>query len=641
MMKTLQARLGLLFVAFALLVIISVAAMYWGLESQRQAALIIDLAGRQRMLAQQMARMAFESGSGKDANNAALQATEQTFDQTLQALLAGGPAPYQTDEVVTLPVTQNPEISVALKQESLAWIEYRTLLDALQQTAPGDPSFSLKLQSIQEESGTLVQRADAVVHLYDADSTYRTNRLRTIQLGFLAAALALLAVAVLVTRQSVLKPLSELSRAAARLRGNDLDTMVRVDGPTEVQALAQSFNAMREGLRSSRQELLRLNESLEERVTQRTRELETLNEVSRDISSRLDIQQVLDSVTEKARSLLGGEVASLCLVDDSQHWLRLQAVSGPRNAVEGDTVLVDDSLPGMVLDSEQALLCGTGACQGGCRMLSDRYRVSHMAASLRIGERVIGALCVGSRVQNRFAGEATNMLTQLANAAAIALENARLYAQAERVAALEERRRVAAEMHDGLGQTLSYLGLMTDQVVDFLSEGQDQAALERLQKTRDTIGKATDEVRRAINSLMDESDSHTDLCTRLHQTAAAFAADHHLEIDWQADAATQPKCPPQTAEQVLNIASEALNNVVHHAQAQQVRLRVGHTPDAYFVSVEDDGRGFDPSQPEPNGHFGLQIMQARAAHIGGRLEIESRPGGGTRVILTWPIEGRE
>ncbi|MBK9207491.1 MAG: hypothetical protein IPL71_03955 [Anaerolineales bacterium] len=135
----------------------------------------------------------------------------------------------------------------------------------------------------------------------------------------------------------------------------------------------------------------------------------------------------------------------------------------------------------------------------------------------------IGALCVGSPAQNQFAVESADMLTKLANVAAIALENARLFAQAERVATLEERRRVAAEMHDGLGQTLSYLGLMTDQVVEFLSDGKETSALQRLHKTRETISKATSDVRRAINKLMDDTPVSKDLCTRLHDTLDEIA----------------------------------------------------------------------------------------------------------------------
>jgi nitrate/nitrite-specific signal transduction histidine kinase len=628
--------LGLLFIAFVLLVLISVGAIYWGLQTQQQDALTINLAGRQRMLAQQMARLSFEAGLGETETNSALQEVEQTFEQTQRALLDGGPAPYLPEANVTLPATRNPEIRSALNQVFLTWNDFHVQLDALQQLPPESASYGDALQSVQQQSTKLAGQADVVVRLYEADSTAKVNRLRVIQIGFFFCALILLSAGVWLTRRSALVPLRELTLAANRLGGDDLETVIRVEGPEEMRVLSQAFESMRLSLRSSRRELIELNDSLEERVAQRTRELETLNEVSREISSRLDVQQVLNSVTEKARTLLGGEVASLCLVDDNRHWLKLQAVSGPRNAIESNVVAADDGLVGEVMTSERALPCGVGDCHGGCRMLAESYRVSHLAAPLRIGERVIGALCVGSAAQSRFANESAGMLTKLANAAAIALENARLYAQAERVATLEERRRVAAEMHDGLGQTLSYLGLMTDQVVDFLSDGKDEAAFERLRKTRETIGKATSDVRRAINSLMDETPSARDLRVRLREALDEFASEHDLKAAWQSEAESAPDCPPQVAEQVLNITRETLNNIAHHAQARQVTMRLGRSDGHYFVTIEDDGNGFDSSQAAPQGHFGLQIMQARAAHIRGRVEVESTPGRGTRVTLTWP-----
>jgi two-component system nitrate/nitrite sensor histidine kinase NarX len=634
-LKSIQGRLTLLFAAFALLVLVSVSATVWGLETQMQDALVINLAGRQRMLTQQMARLAFEAGAGENTANAALQETEQAFDQTLRALMDGGTAPYLSDTTVTLPLTRDPGIRSALNDVTLTWSGFRAPLDKLQQTPHDDPSFSVTLQSIEEKSSTLAAQADQVVRLYEADSVSKVNRLRFIQIGFFVCALILLGAGVWLTRHSALQPLRQLARAANRLGENDLETAIQPEGPEEMRKLAQAFESMRVRLRSSRQELVELNESLEERVAQRTRELETLNEVSREISSRLELQQVLNSVTEKARALLGGEVASLCLVDENQHWMKLQAVSGPPNAVSGQAVRADEDLAQAVMAGDQALICGVGACRGGCRMLSEPYRVSHLAAPLRIGERVIGALCIGSAAQDRFAGESAGMLTKLANAAAIALENARLYAQAERVATLEERHRVAAEMHDGLGQTLSYLGLMTDQVVDFLSDGKDEDALQRLHKTRETIGKATSEVRRAINSLMDETPAERDLCVRLRELVDEFASEHGLKAAWQPDEESAPDCSPQIAEQVLNIMREALNNIVRHAAARQVTVRMGKTDGDNFVSIQDDGRGFDSSQASPQGHFGLQIMQARAAHIGGRVEIESASGQGTCITLTW------
>ncbi|KXK10869.1 MAG: putative two component system histidine kinase [Chloroflexi bacterium OLB14] len=462
--------------------------------------------------------------------------------------------------------------------------------------------------------------------------------LQIIKIILSASVLILLALSAWVIYHSLFKPLHDLNVVAKRLGENQLDEPIQVEGPQEMRILSQRLNEVRTRLLANQTELNQWHNTLEQRVTQRTAELEKLNEISREISSRLDVQQVLNSVTEKARTLLGGEVASLCLVDTNQHWLKLQSLSGPQHAIVGDTMPAHADFAVTVLQGEQAMTCGVSSCNGGCRMLSDEYRTSHLAAPLRVGDRIIGALCVGSPAQNQFQVESANMLTKLASVAAIALENARLFAQAERHATLEERRRVAAEMHDGLGQTLSYLGLMTDQVVNFLSDGKDGAALERLKKTRETIGKATSDVRRAINSLMDETPANKDLWTRLHDTAEEIASGHNLKLVWLSDNDSVPDVSAQTAEQIHTITREALINVARHANAKQVKLHVGRDDKNYFVIIADDGVGFNTSQPAPNGHFGLQIMQARAKHIGGEINYQSKQGSGTQVTLTWKIE---
>jgi signal transduction histidine kinase len=126
------------------------------------------------------------------------------------------------------------------------------------------------------------------------------------------------------------------------------------------------------------------------------------------------------------------------------------------------------------------------------------------------------------------------------------------------------------------------------------------------------------------------------LCARLRDALEEIASQHDLESTWRSDGDAAPKCSPQTAEQIHNIVREALVNAARHANAKRVSVHVGKEGENYFVTVEDDGKGFDTSQPEPSGHFGLRVMQARAAHIGGRLEVESEQGRGTRVRLTFP-----
>lgn len=631
MLQRLRVQWIVLLSAFVVLVTISVTATYWGAQTQRQDALVINLAGRQRMLVQ---RMTWQAQQEDETAQDELGKLKSIFSQTLFALEHGGAAPYLSDDMAYLPATDDAQILAALREVESSWMQYVAVLDELSVS----DSDSLR-RALDEQSAQLTQKTDEAVRLYEATFSARANRLRLSQIAFLLCALILLAISAWVARRSLFAPLRALELEAERLGADQLDAPVRVAGPREIRTLSQALDGMRSRLSEAREELVEWNDTLELRVAERTRELETLNEISREISSRLDIQQVLNSVTEKARALLGGEVASLCLVDENQNWLKLQTLSGPKNAVVGNVVRTDNPFAHAVLTDENAMICKVGACQGGCRMLSDEYRVSHLAAPLRVGERVIGALCVGSPTQNQFAAESADMLLKLASVAAIALENARLFAQAERAATLSERQRVAAEMHDGLGQTLSYLGLMTDQVVEFLADGREGAAVERLQKTRETISKATGDVRRAINRLLDETSAqHDDLWARLHETLDEVVSQYGLEAVWRFDEDSAPNPAPQIAEQVHHIAREALVNAARHANATRIVMQAGRGYSGYFVAIEDDGRGFEATQPAPSGHFGLQIMQARAKHIGGNVEIESAPGRGTRVVLTWRAE---
>ncbi len=641
MLKSLQGRLSALFFAFVLLVLTSVGATFWGVKTQQNDALIINLAGRQRMLVQLMVRLAVgEQGNG--AASEMLVDAENTFEQTLTALEHGGSTLYLPDNYVLIPKTNNPEILEALQDVRQSWVEFRTSIDAVDETSTNKFGNSSAIEEIETLSAILAQQADVVVQLYEADSTAKLSILRNIQLGFLFFALVLLAGGAWVTRQSVLKPLSELGVAAENLGGNDLETPVQVQGPEEMQRLSQSFDGMRLGLKSAQQDLIDLNDTLEKRVSQRTRELEALNVVTQEITSRLDIQQVLSSVTNKTSELLNGDVSFLCLLDANQPLLKLQTFSGNADAaVDDTTVIKKHDLTDSILNSNRAVVCGIDTCREGCSILSDKYRSSHMAAPLRSNDQIIGALCVGSTSTQRFGDESTDLLTKLANTAAIALENARLYEQAERIAILEERRRIAADMHDGLGQTFSYLGLMTDQVVELLSNGKNQAALERLHLTRETIEKATGNVRKAINRLMDENPINSDLCDQLQGVAKELSAQHNAMIEWRCETASPCNCPPLVNEQVIHIVREALTNAISHAHPTQIIVQFTKRDHVYELLIADNGKGFDSSQPSPNGHFGLQIMKARALQINGQLEVKSMPGMGTQIILSFPLSNKE
>ena len=159
---------------------------------------------------------------------------------------------------------------------------------------------------------------------------------------------------------------------------------------------------------------------------------------------------MLRSITQKTQELLHGDVVFLCLFNTPEQKMTLLSTSGPAQAIARRESAVDPTLAGEVLAGERALRCDEG-CRGYCEILASPYRTSHIAGAENRKTDHRGAVR-GQRKPGQFGDESIAALTKLANVAAVALQQ-RLYEQAERLAALEERQRIAAEMHDGLAQT--------------------------------------------------------------------------------------------------------------------------------------------------------------------------------------------
>lgn len=631
MTSSLWGRMGLLFLAFFLLVSISAAATFWIIDTQNQDALVINLAGRQRMLVEQMAKDALQIQAYRSVDLIGqMQARADTFDQTLRALMNGGPAPYSSGQTVNLPATRQPDTLAGLNQVQRTWEAFRPYLNVIAAEEPRSPGFDAAMRAIENLSPNLVQQSDDVVRMYESASAQKVSRLRGIQIAFFASALVLLAAGFVVVQNSVIRPLHTLGLIAERIGEGGLDAAVQVPGPREIRALAGSLDAMRTQLRDAR-------DDLEARVNRRTRELTALHDVSREISSRLEIDQVLRSVTDKTRELLDSEVAFLCLIDESAQSLNLEAFSGPEGAVAAQRTSAQRSPASVVLAGESALACGVEGCQEFCGIIAPTFRTSHLAAPLRAGERVIGALCVGRSGPEAFDSEETGLLTKLANSAAIALENARLYRQAERAAMLEERQRIAGEMHDGLAQTLAYLELRTEQALHLMQGGRTEEAISALHDLHRAFRQAGQEVRRAIANLKDDTLRRQSLQERLAAVVKTATKEGGPPVEFVTRLEPPLLLPSDEAEQVTRVVQEALLNACHHAEAARVTVCLERQGDTVRVTVEDDGQGFDPAATPLDGrnHFGLSIMRARAARIGGELVIHSQKGRGTSVVLSW------
>jgi signal transduction histidine kinase len=221
----------------------------------------------------------------------------------------------------------------------------------------------------------------------------------------------------------------------------------------------------------------------------------------------------------------------------------------------------------------------------------------------------------------------------------VSIVNAQLYRQLRYLAALEERDRLAREMHDHLSQALGYLNVKASLTSDLLSTGRDQQAQESLLELKRVAKKVYTDVRETIFNLRTVVSPRVGLIPTLRDYLADYRAHYGVEADLVFGDIDLVELLPEVAGQLLCIVQEALANVRKHAGACRVRIRCDQEGDQVCIRIEDDGQGFLPDQvaEETSQHYGLQIMAERAESVGGSLELVSQPGLGTQVIVRMPL----
>jgi signal transduction histidine kinase len=217
---------------------------------------------------------------------------------------------------------------------------------------------------------------------------------------------------------------------------------------------------------------------------------------------------------------------------------------------------------------------------------------------------------------------------------ALDAKNAELLEQLEYKAILDERTRLAREIHDGLAQTLAFLKLEAARMQANVSKGDVDAVSRTLQACHKTLSEAYLDARQAIDNLRRVPDEV--LGDWLELTAADFTTLTGIEVD-VSNVHLQHVFSPNVKAQLIRIVQEALTNIRKHAQACGVKISAFERDEAVILEVGDDGRGFAPEQTQPASQYGLRSMRERAESIGADFQIISRPGAGTTVRLRIPI----
>jgi len=437
-----------------------------------------------------------------------------------------------------------------------------------------------------------------------------------------------------------------------------LKTLVSVPLISSGKALGTLTLASRktEPIRSPELELLTIigqqigmaieNANLYQAAERVAEELTLLHQISTVLASTLSAEKIYEQIVMQSVKLLNCQTVCILEWDDVDQKAGLLAGHGVTEA-EGDFLQAQtdtfDCLRDLVVCRQSIVVSDAQADpripaswmqQLGLRAL--------LCVPIRSMDESFGALFLMERQAERnWRYEEIVLIEAFVNRAAVALLNANLHKQLEWAAALEERQRIAADMHDGLGQTVSLLGLQIDNAMELIKTGSEQQAVDELSMTRETVKQVSVEVRRSIASLQRTPQPLRSIQELLTSLPDKLSWVDKTPIHYDLKLQEPLFLPQEQGDQVLFVVQEALLNANRHAHAEHITLTLEFRDQAVCISVEDDGTGFEQGAwwETSQSHFGLGVMHSRAARIGAELQIDSAPGRGTRVTLTLPGRG--
>lgn len=428
-----------------------------------------------------------------------------------------------------------------------------------------------------------------------------------------------------------------------------------------VEAALRTYRDHLEDLVQERtREITRTNQQLQDEIGERKRaqadllrrnaELAAQNAIAATISHSSDLDTVLGSALERALVLTGMQQGFVFLLDRESGKLGLRVQRGhttddSTNQV-GPTLLhtaiselaVSRVRPVVHPANQQALPDEAGSTTAG--ELSIPMLDTVVSVPLISQDHAVGTLTLSTGTVDTvgFSPAVLEWLTAIGQQVGVAVEKAQLHHELEMAAALEERQRIAAEMHDGLAQTLSYMGLKTDHAAELLATGQGEQAAAIFHQIRNAIGQATYEVRRSIANLQEGPAPRQSLQEAVGHAVDAVQADGQPNVSFENALLAPVFFTGAELEEIVRVVQEALNNALHHSAAETIRVRLDAAVGSIVITIEDDGHGFSLNARNLSSgeHFGLSIMRARAARLGGDLQIHSEIGSGTRVTLAVP-----
>lgn len=356
--------------------------------------------------------------------------------------------------------------------------------------------------------------------------------------------------------------------------------------------------------------------------------LHVLHRVARTQPSSLDLQQAIAETRAQLLETFDASVLGLVIrseVDRTWSPLLTEGIAlAP--AMTGDA-----ALPGHLGEAVAADAAVLVADLGGTGLAGTSG--SGVYTPLRTRGRVVGALGIEHRDVGRYGDSDLRLLVGLGDALALTIDNARWFRRLRILGAEEERARIARDLHDRVGQWLTYIGFELERIK--ASPASDAAA--EIDALHADVGRAIDELRETLRQMRTSVTAEHSLAEIAGDLARRWARHSGVQVDVVA-AADGDRLPVAVENEVLRIMQEALHNIGKHANASRVVIDWQVTPTMARLRVADDGDGFDEARGVRETAFGLVGMRERAEVIDAELVVTSSPGAGTTVEVTVPRE---
>lgn len=373
-------------------------------------------------------------------------------------------------------------------------------------------------------------------------------------------------------------------------------------------------------------------------------QMAALDAATRAIAGVLSLPQVLQLIVDRVRELAHAQYAALGIVGESAEIE--QFFTSGLSETERERIGAPPrgrGLLGLIIREARSVRVGDIARDPRSAGFPPHH--PHMGTFLGVPVTVKGRSVGNLYLTNKLAGapfsaEDQRVVETFALHAGIAIENARLHEDVQRLAIVEERDRIGRDLHDSIIQSIYAVGLSLEDVPELMEDAPAEAKT-RVERAIDALHAAIGEMRTFIFGLRPELLDRAGLAAGMAALADEFRVNTMLDVRLSVDGVSGDELAPDRSVEVLQIAREALSNVARHARATTVRVELSREDRALRLVIADNGAGFRPEAPRAGIHHGLANMQERAASLDASLSIASREGAGTRVELRVPVGAGE